>query len=311
MSYPSITDLPGIRVGHVTDEKALTGCTVVLCEEGAVAGIDVRGSAPGTRETDCLRPVHLVQRVHAVLLAGGSAFGLAAADGVMRYLEEKGVGYRIRTVCVPVVPAAVIFDLSVGDGSVRPDREMGYQACLAATGGEVPVGSVGAGTGATVGKILGYENCMRGGVGTYSKSFDDGVVVGALTVVNALGDVVDPQTGEIVAGARDRETGTFLDTVKVMVEQYDQTILAGMNTTLSVVATNAALTKEQTNKVAQMAHNGLARAIRPCHTMVDGDTIFALSLGSQKADPSVIGSVAADVVAGSVLQAVTEANMEN
>lgn len=311
MSYPSITDLPGIRVGHVTDEKALTGCTVVLCEEGAVAGIDVRGSAPGTRETDCLRPVHLVQRVHAVLLAGGSAFGLAAADGVMRYLEEKGVGYRIRTVCVPVVPAAVIFDLSVGDGSVRPDREMGYQACLAATGGEVPVGSVGAGTGATVGKILGYENCMRGGVGTYSKSFDDGVVVGALTVVNALGDVVDPQRGEIVAGARDRETGTFLDTVKVMVEQYDQTILAGMNTTLSVVATNAALTKEQTNKVAQMAHNGLARAIRPCHTMVDGDTIFALSLGSQKADPSVIGSVAADVVAGSVLQAVTEANMEN
>lgn len=310
MSHPSITDIPGIKVGHATDEKALTGCTVVLCEEGAVAGVDVRGSAPGTRETDCLYPVHLVQKIHAVMLAGGSAFGLGAADGAMQYLEEKGVGFKVRTIYVPVVPAAVIFDLFVGDGSVRPDKEMGYEACLAATEKETPIGNVGVGTGATVGKIMGYECSMKGGVGTYSVTLDKGIIVGALTVVNALGDVIDPNTGRIVAGARDPDTKEFLETVKVMTESYDQTILAPTNTTLSVVATNAALSKEQANKVAQMAHNGLARTIRPCHTMVDGDTIFALSLDDRKADTSVIGAVAAEVVATSVLQAVREANRD-
>lgn len=307
MSYSSITDVPGIKVGHATDEKARTGCTVVLCEEGAVAGVDVRGSAPGTRETDPLRPINLIQRVHAVLLTGGSAFGLAAADGVMRYLEEKGSGYRIGPFCVPLVPAAVIFDLSVGDGSVRPDSAMGYDACQRATDGICAVGSVGAGTGATVGKIVGHEQAMKGGVGTASEALGNGIVVGALTVVNALGDIIDPRTGEIIAGAWDPETGRFLDTVAVMTGEYHRTILAQMNTTLSVVATNAALTKAETNKVAQMAHDGLARTIRPCHTMVDGDTTFALSLGRQRADVSLIGAVAAEVVASSVVQAVTVA----
>ena len=311
MSTPSIVDVPGIKVGHATDEKALTGCTVVLCENGAVAGVDVRGSAPGTRETDCLHPIHHVPKIHALLLTGGSAFGLAAADGVMRFLEKRGIGLQIRSVCVPIVPTAVIFDLFVGDGTVRPDKEMGYKACLAASDTELPVGNVGVGTGATVGKILGYEYAMKGGIGTASEALESGIVIGAITVVNALGDVIDPGTDEIVAGARDPETGRFLDTVKVMKEQYDQTILAAANTTLSVVATNAALSKVQATKVAQMAHNGLARTIKPCHTMVDGDTIFALSLGDKKADTSVIGSVAAGVVARSVLQAVREANKDD
>jgi L-aminopeptidase/D-esterase-like protein len=275
-----------------------------------VAGVDVRGSAPGTRETDCLQPVHLVQQVHAVVLAGGSAFGLAAADGVMRYLEERGIGFRMGKAIVPIVPAAVIFDLSVGDGSVRPDPEMGYQACLAATDGQPAVGSVGAGTGATVGKIRGHSYAMKGGVGTFSQSFGDGIIVGALTVVNALGDVINPDTGQIIAGARDPQSGAFLDTVKQMTEHFDQTILARGNTTLSVVATNAALSREQATKVAQMAHNGLARTIRPCHTMVDGDVIFALSLGSQQADVSAVGAVAAEVVARSIIEAVRGAQSE-
>ena len=304
----SITDVPGIQVGHAADERAKTGCTVVLCEEGAVAGVDVRGSAPGTRETDSLRPMNLVQRAHAILLTGGSAFGLAAADGVMQYLEERDIGYRIGPFCVPLVPAAVIFDLRVGDGSVRPDAAMGHEACQKARGGLFDVGRVGVGTGATVGKILGHEYAMKGGLGTASEISGEGLVIGALTVVNALGDVIDPSTGNIIAGVRDPATGRFLDTVRVLSTEYDRTILAHMNTTLSVVATTAALTKEEINKVAQMAHNGLARTIRPCHTMVDGDTIFALSLGSHKADVSLIGAVAADVVARSVVQAVTEAN---
>ena len=308
MSHSSIIDVPGIKVGHATDKKAQTGCTVVLCEEGAVAGVDVRGSAPGTRETDCLRPIHHVQQIHAVLMTGGSAFGLAAADGVMRFLEERNIGLKIRSVCVPIVPTAVIFDLFVGDGTVRPDRDMGYTACQAASEKEVPFGNIGVGAGATVGKILGYENAMKGGLGTSSETLNDGIIIGALTVVNAFGDVIDPTKGTIIAGVRDPERGTFLDTVKVMTEQYDQTILATTNTTLSVVATDAALSKNEATKVAQMAHNGLARTIRPCHTMVDGDTIFALSLGDKKADTSVIGSVAAEVGSRSVLHAVTVSN---
>ena len=308
MSHSSIIDVPGIKVGHATDKKAQTGCTVVLCEEGAVAGVDVRGSAPGTRETDCLCPIHHVQQIHAVLMTGGSAFGLAAADGVMRFLEERNIGLKIRSVCVPIVPTAVIFDLFVGDGTVRPDGDMGYTACQAASEKEVPFGNIGVGAGATVGKILGYENAMKGGLGTSSETLNDGIIIGALTVVNAFGDVIDPTKGTIIAGVRDPKRGTFLDTVKVMTEQYDQTILATTNTTLSVVATDAALSKNEATKVAQMAHNGLARTIRPCHTMVDGDTIFALSLGDKKADTSVIGSVAAEVVSRSVLHAVTVSN---
>jgi L-aminopeptidase/D-esterase-like protein len=303
----AITDVPGIRVGHWTNLEAATGCTVVLCEEGAVAGADVRGPAPGTRETDLLRPGHLVERVHAVLLSGGSAFGLAAADGVMRYLEEQGVGLDTGVARVPIVPAAVLFDLAIGRADVRPDAEAGYQACLTADDGPVTEGNVGAGTGATVGKLLGPRYATKAGLGTVSQRIGKGVIVGAIVAVNAVGDVVDPQTGEILAGARKPVVGGFLNTAERIKGDLGQTILAMMSTTIGVVATNAQLTKEQTHLVAMMAQDGLARAIRPAHTMLDGDTLFALSLGGREGDVSAIGTAAADVVAQAIVRAVRAA----
>ncbi len=298
-----ITDVHGIRVGHATDTRALTGCTVVLCEQGAVGGVDVRGSAPGTRETDLLRPMNLVERVHAVLLTGGSAFGLAAADGVMRYLEERGIGFHVGTVRVPIVPAAVIFDLMVGDATVRPTAEMGYAACRAASGGAVEEGSVGAGTGATVGKLLGPTSAMKGGVGTWSIGLPGAVTVGALVVVNAFGDIRDDETGQILAGARDPSTGRFLDTVQTLL-----TVEGGRgfatNTTVGVIATNAKLTKEEANKLAQLAHDGLARVVSPAHSLYDGDTLFALSLGNAQGDAVSLGVAAAKAVAEAVKRAV-------
>ncbi len=305
--YNAITDVKGIKVGHYTDLKAATGCTVVLCEGGAVGGVDVRGAAPGTRETDLLRPMHLVEKVHAILLTGGSAFGLNAATGVMRYLEERGIGYDTKVVKVPIVPAAVLFDLAIGDPRVRPDAEAGYKACLAASAGPVAEGNVGAGTGATVGKLLGPKYATKGGLGTASQKIARGIVVGAIVAVNALGDVVDPESGKIIAGTRKPMGKGFLNTAERMKGHLGQTILTFANTTIGVVATNARLTKEQVNKVAQMAHNGLAMAIRPAHTMFDGDAIFALSLGRKRADVSVIGSVAAEVVAQAIVRAVTQA----
>lgn len=305
--HNAITDVPGIRVGHWTDLEAATGCTVVLCEEGAVAGVDVRGPAPGTRETDLLRPGHLVERVHAVLLSGGSAFGLAAADGVMRYLEERGVGFDTGVAKVPIVPAAILFDLSIGRADVRPDAEAGYQACLAADDGPVAEGNVGAGTGATVGKLLGPRYATKAGLGTASQRIGKGVIVGALVAVNAFGDVVDPQTGEILAGARKPVVGGFLNTAERMKGDLGQTILAMINTTIGVVATNAQLTKEQANLVAMMAQDGLARAIRPAHTLLDGDALFVLSLGERKGDVSAIGAAAAEVVAQAIVRAVQAA----
>jgi len=305
--HNAITDVEGIKVGHYTNLKAATGCTVVLCEEGAIGGVDVRGAAPGTRETDLLRPMHLVEKVHAVLLTGGSAFGLDAATGVMRYLEERGIGFDAKVARVPIVPAAVLFDLAIGDPRIRPDAEAGYAACLAASEGPVAEGNVGAGTGATVGKLLGPKFATKSGLGTTSQRIGKEIVVGAIAAVNAFGDVVDLQSGEIIAGARKPMVGGFLNTAERMKGNLGQTILAFASTTIGVVATNAYLTKEQINKVAQMAHNGLAVAIRPAHTMFDGDTIFALSLGNRKADVSVIGSVAAEVMAQAVVRAVTQA----
>lgn len=300
---PQITDVPGISVGHATDLKAATGCTVVLCGQGAVGGVDVRGAAPGTRETDLLRPMTLVERVHAVLLTGGSAFGLAAADGVVRYLEERGVGFETGVARVPLVPAAVIFDLAVGDPAVRPTPEMGYAAARAARAGPVEEGSVGAGTGATVGKVLGPASAMKGGVGTWAVGLPDNVVAGALVVVNAFGDVVDDRTGEIIAGARDTTTGMFVNTA--------QALIAGraapgfvMHSVLAVVATNARLTKDRANKLAQLAHDGLARTIVPVHTMFDGDTTFALSVGDKAADLIALGAAAVQAVAEAVKRAV-------
>jgi L-aminopeptidase/D-esterase-like protein len=296
----TITAVPGIRVGHAQNEEALTGCTVILCEDGAVGGVDQRGGAPGTRETDLLRPLHRIEKVHGVLLTGGSAFGLDATGGVMRYLEERGIGFDVGVARVPIVPAAVIFDLAIGRADVRPDAAMAYQACLNATTDPVVEGSVGAGTGATVGKILGMPNATKAGVGSACVEIANGLFVGAIAVVNALGDVIDPRTGAIIAGARSEDG--FADTLQVMRQFQAMTSASSSNTVIGVVATNAKLSKEEANKVAQMAQDGLARAVRPAHTMYDGDTIFVLSTGEIKADVNLIGAFAAEVFAEAIVR---------
>ncbi len=296
----TLTAIEGIHVGHVTDLTARTGCTVILCPAGATAGIDVRGAAPGTRETESIRPGRLVQKAHAVLLTGGSAFGLDAAGGVVQYLEEKDVGFPAGVVRVPIVPAAVIFDLSVGDAKVRPDRQMGYQACLNATNEPVAMGNVGAGTGATVGKAPGVTPSL-GGVGSACKHLDTGLIVSALIVVNALGNVVNPTTGEIIAGGK--ENGDFVDITERLL---DANIVPGTNTTIGVVATNATLSGAEATRVAEMAHDGLARAVRPSHTMFDGDVLFTLATGAHTGSSvNSIGILAAEVVAEAIVAAVT------
>ncbi|HKQ08887.1 MAG TPA: P1 family peptidase [Blastocatellia bacterium] len=299
----AIIDVPGLSVGHTHNLAARTGCTVVLCgAEGAVAGVDVRGAAPGTRETDLLAPENLVERVHAILLTGGSVFGLDAACGVVRWLEARDIGFDTGVARVPIVPAAVIFDLAEGDARVRPNAAMGYEACERATSETVEEGRVGAGAGATVGKLLGMAMASAGGIGTASMRVANGATVGAVVVVNAFGDIVDPDGGGIVAGARSRGGG-WLDTQRTLAAGSPASPLSVMqNTTLAVVATDAALTKAQARKVAAMAHDGLARAIRPIHTMFDGDTIFALSTGSARADVTTVGAIAAEVVARAVLR---------
>jgi len=316
--HNAITDVPGIRVGHAQNLDALTGCTVVLCESGAVGGVDQRGGAPGTRETDALRPMHLVDQVHGVLLTGGSAFGLDAASGVMRYLEERGVGFNTGVAKVPIVPAAVLFDLAIGRADIRPDAAMGYEACQKASNATPGQGNVGAGTGATVGKVLGPKQAMKSGIGTASMDIGGGIIVGAIVAVNAFGDVVDPENQQIIAGARSVSSGpikigateSFADTLQTMKTLVGRVVLdfAGrQNTVIGVVATNARLSKEEVNKVAQMAHNGLALTLRPAHTMMDGDTIFALATGQRKADVNIVGAFAAQVTAQAIIQAVKAA----
>ena len=303
----SITDVEGVKVGHATDAEALTGCTVVLTERGAVGGVDVRGSAPGTRETDLLRPGNLVEEVHAVLLTGGSAFGLDAASGVMAYLEENGFGFDVGVTRVPIVPAAVLFDLAIGDHRRRPDRDMGYRACLAASSEPPDEGNAGAGTGATVGKFFGQGQAMKGGIGSWSIRLDSGAMVGAIVAVNAFGDVLDPETGEIMAGARNPLTGKLVGTSEMLKRGRETGDFAVTNTTIAVVATDAALTKTEANKVAQMAHNGLARSISPVHTMFDGDTVFCLSTGPRASNVNIVGTVAAEVLAEAVKRAILAA----
>ena len=296
----TLTVIDGIKVGHATNATARTGCTVILCPEGATAGVDVRGAAPGTRETDALRSGRLVQKAHAVLLTGGSAFGLDAAGGVVQYLEEQNVGFPAGPVRVPIVPAAVIFDLGVGDAKVRPDREMGYQACLNATNEPVAMGTIGAGTGATVGKAPGVTP-SPGGVGSACVHLDSGLIVAAVAVVNALGNVVHPQTGQIVAGGK--VGGNFVDITERLL---GANIVYGINTTIGVVATNATLTSAEVNRVAEMAHDGMARAIRPSHTMSDGDTLFSLATGGHTGSSvNTVGILAAEVVAEAIVNAVT------
>ncbi len=308
MTHNAITGIAGIKVGHYTDREAATGCTVILCEEGATAGVDVRGAAPGTRETDPLRPMSLVGKAHAILLSGGSAFGLDAAGGVMRYLEEHGHGFDTGAARVPIVPAAILFDLRIGKADVRPGPEEGYKACLAASGGPVAEGCVGAGTGATVGKILGAERMTKGGLGTACQELGE-ITIGAVVAVNAFGDVIDPRTGETIAGPRDIEKGGFTDTMDIMKRAGEPIIASFTHTTIGVVVTDASLDKEGANKVAQMAHDGLARAIRPAHTMFDGDVLFALATGEHgPGDVTVIGAVAAEVVAEAIVRAVRQAD---
>jgi len=304
--FRNVTDVPGFLLGHASDYEGITGCSVILCPEGAVAGVEVRGAAPGTRETDLLRPGCRVQEVHAVVLSGGSAFGLDAACGVMQYLEEKGYGYDTGIARVPIVPAAIIFDLHLGDRKARPNREMGYQACLAAKRGRVAEGCVGAGTGATVGNLLGPRWAMKGGLGCWSLKSGD-LIVGAVVVVNAFGDVVDPDTGEIVAGLRHPQGRGFLNTRKVLAEGKAGCVFPGTNTVLGVVTTNACLTKEQANRVAALSHNGLALTVSPPHTSFDGDTIFVLARGSVEADPDQVAVLAVECIAQAVLRAVREA----
>ena len=307
MKHNGIADVPGIKVGHYTDREAATGCTVILCEEGAVAGVDVRGAAPGTRETDPLRPMSLVGQAHAILLGGGSAFGLDAAGGAVRYLEERGFGLDTGVAKVPIVPAAILFDLRIGSAKVRPGPDEGYKACLDASSGPVAEGCVGAGTGATVGKALGPERMTKSGLGTSSQRVGN-VTVGAIVALNAFGDVLDPETGKVIAGPRNIEQGGFLDTLEAMKELKEPLSTLPTNTTIGVIATDATLDNAQVNKIAQMAHDGLARVIRPIHTMVDGDVIFALATGKAAAgDITTLGTIAADVIAAAVIRAVRQA----
>jgi L-aminopeptidase/D-esterase-like protein len=313
----AITDVPGIAIGQAQDEEALTGCTVVLCRRGAVGGVDVRGGAPGTRETDLLNPINLVEKVHAVVLAGGSAFGLAAASGVMRYLEEHDIGFDTGAGKVPIVPAAILFDLNLGRGDTRPDAEMGYRAAASASSDAPKEGNFGAGTGASVGKIFGLKSAMKAGIGSASMNIG-GLIIGAIMAVNAFGDVIDPGTGQILAGARSThlgplklgQEGYFGDTLELMKTFIGKTVLSfatKANTVIGVVATNAKLSKPEASKVAQMAQDGVARTIRPAHTMLDGDTIFALGTGEKKADPSTVGAFAAEVTAQAIVRAVQNA----
>jgi len=312
----AITDVPGIKVGHASDFKALTGCTVILCEEGAIGGVDIRGTAAGTRQIDALTLLHLVDKIHAILLAGGSAFGLDAAGGVMAYLEERGKGFDVGKTKIPIVPTAVIFDFGIGDFRVRPDHQMGYRACLNASK-KVEEGSVGVGVGATVGKLFGIDRAMKGGVGTSSVQGPNGLIVGALIVVNAFGDVFNPNTNQILAGARkSKESFQLANSSKwikkgVTRKQFGAITpsdSSAFNTTLGVIATNANLSKKEVHQVAQIAHSGLAKVISPLHTTFDGDLVFALSLGKKKADVNTIGLLGETALIESVKRAIIKAD---
>ncbi|MBM4332807.1 MAG: P1 family peptidase [Deltaproteobacteria bacterium] len=307
----AITDVPGFRVGHAQDLKAATGCTVILCPPGTIGGVDIRGSAAGTRQIDSLHSFHFVDEVHAVLLSGGSAFGLDASGGVMKFLEEKSIGYQTSAAKVPIVPAAIIYDLSLGNSLARPDKEMGYQACLNNQPGKIAEGSVGVGTGASVGKLLGIKMATKGGVGTASLSLSGGIIVAAFVAVNAFGDVIDPQERKVLAGARDPDNpGRFIGSTAMIKKGFSlpKRETGFQNTTLGVVATNARLSKRQATKVAQMAQSGFIQTISPIHSTVDGDLIFALSAGDLSADVNTLGLLAEEVVATAVLRAIRAAD---
>lgn len=307
MKEISVYDIEGFKIGHEEDLAAATGCSVIICEKGAIAGVDVRGGAPGTRETDLLDPVNLVQKIHSVVLAGGSAFGLDASSGVMKYLEEKGIGFDAQVTKVPIVSSAVLFDLGIGSYKQRPDNAMGYRACLK-TESKIKYrdGNIGAGAGSTIGKIAGPSFSMKGGLGTFALQVGD-LKIGSLVAVNCLGDVYE--NGKIVGGALSPDKKSFINTENVMIEKYDRNknLFSG-NTTIGVVITNAKLSKAEAKKIASMAHNGYGRAIRPAHTMFDGDTIFVMSTGEIQCDLSTLGSLASNVIEKSVISGVKNAD---
>lgn len=303
--YNNVLDVKGIKVGQVENREGLTGCTVIICEEGAVCGVDVRGSAPGTRETDLLDPINMIQKVHAVVLSGGSAFGIESTCGVSKYLEDNNIGFDVGVAKVPIVVGAVLFDLAVGDPKCRPDIDMGYKACVVANDTELKQGNYGAGCGATVGKIKGPEYAMKGGIGSYSIKLENGLVVSALIAVNALGDIYE--NGKVIAGVMNNEKTEILNTYEIMKSGINKGGFNIDNTTIGVVVTNAKLTKAECKKVSQMSHNGYAKSIFPIHTPHDGDTIFTLATGEIEADITLLGSLATEVVEKSVINAIKNA----
>lgn len=303
-TYPGyITDINGIKVGHAQSEEGMTGCTAVICEKGATAGVDVRGSAPGTRETDLLKPEKMIDRIHAVVLAGGSAFGLEAASGVMKYLEEQGTGFDVGVTKVPIVTSAVIFDLNLGNCKIRPDLKMGYDAAQSASSDERGQGNVGCGLGATIGKIMGPGHAMKSGLGSATVKAGD-IAVSAIVAVNSFGDIFDYETGRQIAGAYDYKKRELLNTYSIMKASNKPTGFPMRNTTIGVVATNAALTKAEANKMAGMAQNGLARSINPVHTMFDGDTVFAIATSEVGGDLSLIGTMASEAMSRAITNAI-------
>lgn len=302
-----LCDVPGIRVGHSHDQRALTGCTVILPDEAVTAGVDVRGSAPGTREIELLYPTRLVDKINGILLTGGSAFGLDAACGVVQYLEEKGIGYDTGIIRVPIVPSAVIFDLNTGDPSIRPDKVMGYNAAVSASRHDRRMGAIGAGIGTTVGKFAGIDYSMRGGIGSCSYNLGDDIIIATLVVLNAYGNIIDPHTGETIAGAFDPKTTTFFNPVDFLLSTRIDALNSLTNTTLGIVATNVCLNREQATKIAQMAQDGFARAISPAHTTLDGDIIFTISTNSKVIDNTgilILGTLAAELMAWSIIEAI-------
>lgn len=306
-TYPGyITDVKGIRAGHCQSDEGMTGCTAIICEKGAVGGVDVRGSAPGTRETDLLKPGKLVDRIHAVVLAGGSAFGLDAASGVMSCLEEQGVGFDAGIIRVPIVASAVIFDLNMGNHKIRPDFKMGYSAARSASSEERRQGNIGCGLGATVGKVLGPANAMKSGLGSATVAAG-GLIVSAIVVVNSSGDIFDYETGCQIAGVYDYEKREMMNTYSIMKMKGKPLGFPMRNTTIGVVASNAVLTKDEANKLAEMAHNGFARSINPVHTMLDGDTIFTMNTSEVRADLSLAGTMASEAVSRAITNAIINA----
>lgn len=301
-----ITDVEGIKVGHGQSKEGVTGCTVIICEEGATSGVDVRGSAPGTRETDLLASTKMIEKIHAIVLAGGSAFGLDSSGGVMKYLEEKAIGFDVGVTKVPIVASSVLFDLDIGDYSIRPDFNMGYMAAQSACSSENRQGNIGCGTGATVGKILGPKSAMKSGLGSASIKLGD-LIVSALVGVNAFGDIYDHKTNEQIAGVYDYHNKKMLNTIEILKSMATKPEFYNKNTSIGVVITNAIMNKAQANKIAEMAHDGFARSINPIHTMFDGDTIFSMATNKVEGDINLVGILGAEVMSMAIYNAVTKA----